>query len=95
MRCLQPITTALLSLHSLHLRPAFCRSPYSPATLAAVQHLAEAGLKVFILSNSSRRSDGTILKLQKMGFQAQWFAGECSTHCTSCSHLGRSLGYAQ
>lgn len=48
--------------------------PY-PHAAAAVQRLAEAGKQIIILSNSSRRSGGTIGKLAKMGFKEEWFAG--------------------
>jgi ribonucleotide monophosphatase NagD (HAD superfamily) len=50
------------------------QQPY-PAAIHAVQQLHAAGAKIIILSNSSRRSSGTIGKLAKMGFQADWFAG--------------------
>lgn len=50
--------------------------PY-PHAAAAVQRLAAAGAQVYILSNSSRRSAGTIGKLERMGFQPGWFAGRC------------------
>lgn len=48
--------------------------PY-PLAVAAVQKLAEAGKQIVILSNSSRRSGGTIGKLAKMGFKEEWFTG--------------------
>jgi len=50
------------------------KQPY-PQAVAAVKQLADAGKQVVILSNSSRRSGGTIGKLAKMGFEEAWFAG--------------------
>jgi hypothetical protein len=50
------------------------REPY-PGAAQAVQQLHAAGLRILILSNSSRRSGGTLQKLAKMGFQEEWFAG--------------------
>jgi ribonucleotide monophosphatase NagD (HAD superfamily) len=40
-----------------------------------VRQLHAAGKRVVIVSNSSRRSGGTISKLEKMGFEGSWFAG--------------------
>ncbi|KAG1680807.1 hypothetical protein FOA52_008140 [Chlamydomonas sp. UWO 241] len=51
------------------------RMPYSAATIEGVRRLAAAGLRVYIISNSSRRSSGTIAKLTKMGFDPAWFEG--------------------
>jgi FMN phosphatase YigB (HAD superfamily) len=51
------------------------RTPY-PLAIEAVRQLAAAGKRVCIVSNSSRRSSGTIGKLEKMGFDASWFTGE-------------------
>lgn len=48
--------------------------PY-PHAVAAVQRLADAGKQIIVLSNSSRRSGGTIGKLAKMGFKEEWFTG--------------------
>ncbi|WIA31743.1 hypothetical protein OEZ86_002619 [Tetradesmus obliquus] len=50
------------------------RRPY-PHAIAAVEQLHAAGKQVLVLSNSSRRSGGTIGKLAKMGFREEWFAG--------------------
>ncbi|GBF92597.1 hypothetical protein Rsub_05211 [Raphidocelis subcapitata] len=50
------------------------RTPY-PAAIDAVRRLHAAGKRVVIVSNSSRRSGGTISKLEKMGFDGGWFAG--------------------
>jgi hypothetical protein len=50
------------------------RTPY-PRAIEAVRQLDAAGKRVVIVSNSSRRSGGTIGKLAKMGFDAEWFTG--------------------
>jgi HAD superfamily hydrolase (TIGR01450 family) len=50
------------------------RTPY-PRAIEAVRQLHSAGKTVVIVSNSSRRSSGTIGKLAAMGFGADWFAG--------------------
>lgn len=50
------------------------RTPYSRA-IEAVRQLHAAGKQIVIVSNSSRRSGGTIAKLEKMGFDGAWFAG--------------------
>jgi hypothetical protein len=50
------------------------QQPY-PHAIAAVEQLHAAGKHVLVLSNSSRRSGGTIGKLAKMGFKEHWFAG--------------------
>lgn len=46
-----------------------------PGAVEAVRQLHAAGLKVLIISNSSRRSGGTLKKLATMGFEEDWFAG--------------------
>lgn len=80
------------------------KHPY-PHAAAAVRELSEAGKQVLILSNSSRRSGGTIGKLAKMGFNADWFAGgqesklvrasgeyvTCNSHAKH-GHAGRTGG---
>lgn len=69
---------------------------YSAAP-AAVRRLAEAGVSIVIVSNSSRRSGGTLGKLARMGFQEEWFAGAAvrvqpaqranvGAHACSCTH---------
>lgn len=63
------------------------RKPY-PHAVAAVQCLFEAGKQIIILSNSSRRSTGTIGKLSQMGFKPEWFSGKCRTNTG-----GQSLFY--
>lgn len=50
------------------------KQPY-PHAIAAVQQLHAAGKTIVVLSNSSRRSGGTIGKLARMGFKEKWFAG--------------------
>lgn len=51
------------------------QKPY-PGAMEAVKGLHEAGLRILIISNSSRRSSGTLGRLSKMGFQEEWFAGK-------------------
>ncbi len=51
------------------------QKPY-PGAIEAVSQMADAGLTLVILSNSSRRSGGTIKKLGKMGFRESAFAGK-------------------
>lgn len=46
-----------------------------PTAVAAVAHLAEAGVTVLIISNSSRRSSGTLGKLASLGYNPSHFAG--------------------
>jgi len=58
------------------------KQPY-PQAVAAVGRLAAAGKQILVLSNSSRRSGGTIGKLEKMGFNASWFAGVLSLQGSS------------
>lgn len=53
------------------------QQPY-PHAIAAVRCLHATGKQVMVLSNSSRRSGGTISKLAKMGFKNEWFAGEAA-----------------
>jgi hypothetical protein len=60
------------------------RKPY-PGAVEAVDQLYAAGKQLLIISNSSRRSGGTISKLAKMGFRAECFAGKyppCSASST-------------
>lgn len=51
------------------------RVPY-PGAIEAVRSMHASGLRILIISNSSRRSGGTIGRLEAMGFQAEWFSGE-------------------
>jgi HAD superfamily hydrolase (TIGR01459 family) len=46
-----------------------------PAALDAVRRLAEAGKRLVILSNSGRRAEDTLAKLEPLGFDPSWFAG--------------------
>ncbi|KXZ41725.1 hypothetical protein GPECTOR_305g833 [Gonium pectorale] len=50
------------------------RRPY-PGAVEAVSAAAAAGLRLLIISNSSRRSGGTLDKLASMGFDRQCFEG--------------------
>lgn len=45
------------------------------AAVDAVQKWSSMGLKVYILSNSSRRAATALQKIDQLGFQKQWFAG--------------------
>jgi ribonucleotide monophosphatase NagD (HAD superfamily) len=58
------------------------RTPY-PHAIEAVRVLAQAGKRIVVLSNSSRRSGGTVGKLARMGFKEEWFAGVCGV-CVGC-----------
>jgi len=46
-----------------------------PRAIDACRRLAAAGKKMLVISNSSRRSDTTLGKLAKLGFDPDWFAG--------------------
>ena len=50
-----------------------------PAAVDAVRRLAEAGKRLVILSNSGRRAESTIAKLEPLGFDPRWFAGGAVT----------------
>ena len=50
------------------------RKPY-PGALEAVRSLHAAGKRIAIVSNSSRRAQGALGKIAKMGFREEWFAG--------------------
>lgn len=63
------------------------RKAYSQRTLEAVRALSDMGIKVFIISNSSRRSSGTLAKLQKLGFDAKWFVGAVTSGDMTHLHL--------
>ena len=43
--------------------------------MEAVERLAASGRRILILSNSSRRSEGVLGKLEPMGYNPAWFAG--------------------
>lgn len=46
-----------------------------PAAIEAVQQWSRMGLKVYILSNSSRRAGTCLTKIGTLGFHENWFAG--------------------
>jgi hypothetical protein len=46
-----------------------------PAAIEAVKQLAADSKKVFILSNSSRRTDTALQKISSLGFPSECFAG--------------------
>ena len=46
-----------------------------PAAIHATKRLYDAGAKLYVISNSSRRSAKTLAKLEPMGFDPAWFAG--------------------
>jgi len=46
-----------------------------PGTIAAVAALASTGARLVILSNSSRRADGALDRLGRLGFERACFAG--------------------
>ncbi|GLI65938.1 hypothetical protein VaNZ11_009598 [Volvox africanus] len=50
------------------------RRPY-PGAVEAVEAAADSGLRLIIISNSSRRSGGTLDKLAAMGFERRCFEG--------------------
>ena len=46
-----------------------------PAAIEATRELHASGAKLFIISNSSRRSGKTLQKLEPMGYDPEWFSG--------------------
>ena len=46
-----------------------------PGAVDAVQRWAQAGVRVYILSNSSRRAAVALDKIESLGFAREWFAG--------------------
>ncbi|MEW5299865.1 MAG: hypothetical protein WDW38_010797 [Sanguina aurantia] len=58
-----------------------------PTAVAAVAHLAEAGVTVLIISNSSRRSSGTLGKLASLGYNPSHFAGAVTSGELTHTHL--------
>lgn len=46
-----------------------------PAAVPAVRWMHEQGLKVLILSNSSKRSHNALQRIQQLGYDAAWFDG--------------------
>ncbi|GFR42664.1 hypothetical protein Agub_g3601 [Astrephomene gubernaculifera] len=55
------------------------RRPY-PGAIAAVRAACAAGLRLLVLSNSSRRSGGTLDKLAELGFPRECFEGGRCSH---------------
>ncbi|KAL4539411.1 hypothetical protein Ndes2437B_g02211 [Nannochloris sp. 'desiccata'] len=49
-------------------------TPY-PGAIEGVQYLADRGMKLLIISNSSRRSSGALDNLERMGFPRDAFCG--------------------
>ena len=46
-----------------------------PGAVDAARRLHESGAKLYVISNSSRRSTNTLQKLAPMGFDPSWFSG--------------------
>ena len=46
-----------------------------PCAIDTTRRLCESGARLFIISNSSRRASGTLKKLEKLGFDPDWFEG--------------------
>lgn len=62
------------------------QTPYAGA-IEAVRSLAERGLKILLLSNSSRRSAGALDKIAKLGFDRDWFVGVVTSGEVAHQHL--------
>ena len=62
------------------------RTPY-PGAVDAVRAMAEAGMRIVIVSNSSRRSAGALAKIAKMGFREDWFVGVVTSGELTYRHL--------
>ena len=64
-----------------------------PCAIEAARRLRESGARLFIISNSSRRASGTLTKLEKLGFDPDWFEGVVTsgeiTHTKLASRNGR------
>lgn len=66
------------------------KAPY-PEAIDAVRAMAERGIRILILSNSSRRSQDALEKLGKLGFDPSWFEGAVTSGEVTHQHLnGRS-----
>ncbi|BDA40671.1 probable acid sugar phosphatase [Coccomyxa sp. Obi] len=65
--------------------------PY-PGAIQAVQAFAQKGLRVLIISNSSRRSSGALGKLAAMGFPEEAFAGAITSGEVAHTALLRRQG---
>mmetsp|Transcript_8383 Transcript_8383/g.25318 ORF Transcript_8383/g.25318 Transcript_8383/m.25318 type:complete len:428 (-) Transcript_8383:263-1546(-) len=60
---------------------------YSERTVEAVQCLASAGVRIYIISNSSQRSNNTIANLTELGFDPAWFEGAVTSGDMAYEHL--------
>jgi hypothetical protein len=58
-----------------------------PAAIEGVRQLAAQNIKTYVLSNSSRRSSGTLAKLGAMGFKEEWFAGAVTSGELAWTHV--------
>jgi HAD superfamily hydrolase (TIGR01459 family) len=69
------------------------QKPYGQFNIDAVKQMKEEwGMKVLILSNSSRRSNGTIPKLEKLGYKEEWFDGAITSGEVAWQHLSERPG---
>lgn len=57
-----------------------------PAAIDAVQRMHAAGLRVYILSNSSRRASFALEKISALGFPRECFAGALCTLAAVSRH---------
>ena len=64
------------------------REAYADA-VTCVRELKRRGKEVYVLSNSSRRRDGTIARLEEMGFDGDAFAGATTSGETTARFLER------
>ncbi|EFN54474.1 hypothetical protein CHLNCDRAFT_11074, partial [Chlorella variabilis] len=62
--------------------------PY-PGAIEAVAQLAARGMKLLIISNSSRRSAGALKNLERMGFDPACFAGVVTSGEVTHRHLSQ------
>ncbi|PRW61092.1 Haloacid dehalogenase-like hydrolase superfamily isoform 1 [Chlorella sorokiniana] len=60
--------------------------PY-PGAIDAVSQLAERGMRLMIISNSSRRSAGALRNLERMGFDVSAFCGVVTSGEVTHRHL--------
>ena len=63
-----------------------------PAAIEATRRLHEAGCRLFIISNSSRRSGNTLKKLEPMGYDPEWFSGVVTSGEITHQKLSRRGG---
>ena len=66
--------------------------PYGQFNLDAVASMKDNGIKVFILSNSSRRTTGVITKLERLGYQREWFDGAITSGEVTWKYLSERPG---